>query len=259
MTLEEVKSLEQEEPAEQQRSLPRIDRGFSAEIFRANRAPTAISPETLKQIVAGLTTVPDDFNILPKVKRITIDRQREVYRSRRTLRLGICRGARFRFAPAGGRAGAFVGPGQPARHFQPSARVSLRCENGQAVSAAAPSRAEPGADLHLQQPAFRSRGPRFRLRLLARLPEHALPLGSAVRRFREWRADHHRSVHRLGGIEMAAAERNRASSCRTATKARDRSIPARGSSVSSRPARKTISRSATSRPRRNIFTFCAGR
>ena len=39
-------------------------------------------------------------------------------------------------------------------------------------------------------------------------PEHALLVGSAVRRFRQWRANDHRSVHRLGGIEMAAAERH---------------------------------------------------
>jgi len=33
----------------------------------------------LQQIVDGLTRVPEGFNVLPKVKRITIDRQREVY------------------------------------------------------------------------------------------------------------------------------------------------------------------------------------
>jgi 2-oxoglutarate dehydrogenase E1 component len=33
----------------------------------------------LKQIVDGLTRVPENFNVLPKVKRITIDRQREVF------------------------------------------------------------------------------------------------------------------------------------------------------------------------------------
>ena len=33
----------------------------------------------LKQIVDGLTRVPDDFNVLPKMKRIAIDRRREVF------------------------------------------------------------------------------------------------------------------------------------------------------------------------------------
>ena len=41
--------------------------------------PTAITPETLKQIVDGLTRVPEDFNILPKIKRMLIGRRREVF------------------------------------------------------------------------------------------------------------------------------------------------------------------------------------
>ncbi|HEY1771062.1 MAG TPA: 2-oxoglutarate dehydrogenase E1 component [Chthoniobacterales bacterium] len=47
--------------------------------YSGKSGPTAISTEMLKRIVDGLTTVPDDFNVLPKVKRITIDRQREVF------------------------------------------------------------------------------------------------------------------------------------------------------------------------------------
>ncbi len=77
MTLEEVKSVEKEQA---ERKNPFLE---STAVFQPKysdkSAPTAISPEMLKQIVAGLTRVPDDFNVLPKVKRITIDRQREVY------------------------------------------------------------------------------------------------------------------------------------------------------------------------------------
>ena len=47
--------------------------------------------------------------------------------------------------------------------------------------------------------------------------------------------------------------------CRTATKGRDRSIRAHGSSDSCKLARKTTSRSVTSRLRRNIFTCCDDR
>ena len=77
MTLEEVKSIEKEEPGKRNRfheSTAVFQPKYSSE-----SAPTAISPERLKQIVAGLTTVPEGFNLLPKVRRITIDRQREVY------------------------------------------------------------------------------------------------------------------------------------------------------------------------------------
>ncbi|MDQ3117932.1 MAG: 2-oxoglutarate dehydrogenase E1 component [Verrucomicrobiota bacterium] len=77
--LEEVKALEKASPEEQNRFTE------STAVFQpkysGKSGPTAIKPEMLQQIVAGLTTVPEDFNILPKVKRITIDRQREVYQA----------------------------------------------------------------------------------------------------------------------------------------------------------------------------------
>ncbi len=47
--------------------------------YHGKSGPTAIAPEVLQQIVDGLTKVPEDFNILPKVKRITIDRLREAF------------------------------------------------------------------------------------------------------------------------------------------------------------------------------------
>ena len=40
---------------------------------------TAISAETLKTIVDGLTTVPSDFRVLPKVRKTVLERRREVF------------------------------------------------------------------------------------------------------------------------------------------------------------------------------------
>ena len=40
---------------------------------------TAITAETLKMIVDGLTTVPSDFRVLPKVRKTLLERRREVY------------------------------------------------------------------------------------------------------------------------------------------------------------------------------------
>jgi 2-oxoglutarate dehydrogenase E1 component len=74
---QEVKALEKE----QEDQLNRFQE--STAVFQpkysGDSAPTAITPELLKQVVDGLTTVPPDFNVLRKVRRITIDRQREVY------------------------------------------------------------------------------------------------------------------------------------------------------------------------------------
>jgi 2-oxoglutarate dehydrogenase E1 component len=75
--LQEVKSLE-EEQADLQKRFQESTAVFQPQ-YSSETAPTAISAEMLKQIVDGLTRVPDDFNVLPKVKRITIDRQREAY------------------------------------------------------------------------------------------------------------------------------------------------------------------------------------
>ncbi len=79
MTLDEVKSIEKER-AEQKDRFRESTAVFQPK-YSSQTRPTAISAETLKQIVDGLTKVPEDFNILPKVKRITIDRQREVYKA----------------------------------------------------------------------------------------------------------------------------------------------------------------------------------
>ncbi|MGZ4985515.1 MAG: 2-oxoglutarate dehydrogenase E1 component, partial [Chthoniobacterales bacterium] len=40
---------------------------------------TAISVETLRTIAEGLTRVPNDFNVLPKIKRIVLDHRRKVF------------------------------------------------------------------------------------------------------------------------------------------------------------------------------------
>jgi 2-oxoglutarate dehydrogenase E1 component len=47
--------------------------------YTCSSAPTAISPEMLKTIVAGLTRVPEDFFVQPKIKRIVIDHRRKVF------------------------------------------------------------------------------------------------------------------------------------------------------------------------------------
>src|SRR5207244_4932963 len=47
--------------------------------YTISSVSTAISTDTLKIIVDGLTRVPADFNIQPKIKRIVLDHQRKVF------------------------------------------------------------------------------------------------------------------------------------------------------------------------------------
>ena len=213
----------------------------------------------LQQIVDGLTRVPDDFNVLPKVKRITIDRQRQTYEAGGPYDWGFAEALAF---------GSLLLEGIPVRlSGQDSRRGTFShrhsflydAKTRKPLSPAPPSRAEPGANLHLQQPALRGGRARLRLRLLARLPEHALPVGGAVWRFRQWRAGDHRPVHRLSRIEMAAAKRHRPPSPARLRGPGAGTFQCAARALPASSAPRTISRSATSRRPRNTSTFCAAR
>jgi 2-oxoglutarate dehydrogenase E1 component len=77
MPLDNVKALEKQkgdQPAKFQESTA----VFQPE-YTSSSEPTAISEEMLERIVDGLTRVPADFNIQPKIKRIVLDYQRKIF------------------------------------------------------------------------------------------------------------------------------------------------------------------------------------
>jgi 2-oxoglutarate dehydrogenase E1 component len=77
LVLQEVKSIEEETAGGQARFKE------STAVFQPQYTdegePTAISPEMLRQIVDGLTSVPEEFNVIQKVRRTVLDRRREVF------------------------------------------------------------------------------------------------------------------------------------------------------------------------------------
>jgi 2-oxoglutarate dehydrogenase E1 component len=77
LVLQEVKSIEEEKAGGQARFKE------STAVFQPQYTdegkPTAISPEVLRQIVEGLTRVPENFDVIPKVRRTVLDRRREVF------------------------------------------------------------------------------------------------------------------------------------------------------------------------------------
>src|SRR5882762_6842152 len=77
MALEYIKALEKQKTGEQAKFKE------STAVFQSKYSteskPTAISEETLRLIVDGLTRVPEGFHILPKVKRMLIDRRRQIF------------------------------------------------------------------------------------------------------------------------------------------------------------------------------------
>src|SRR6185369_1830253 len=77
LPLENVKAREKDEIAEQAK-FKESTAVFQPE-YTSTSEPTAISEETLRTIVNGLTRVPDGFNIQPKIKRIVLEHQRKVF------------------------------------------------------------------------------------------------------------------------------------------------------------------------------------
>jgi len=81
MTLQEVKAIEEEASQGNAQGKFTDSTAVFQPKYTTDSAPTAISPETLRQIVDGLTRVPADFNVLPKIKRIVLDQRRQIFES----------------------------------------------------------------------------------------------------------------------------------------------------------------------------------
>ncbi|MEY2559246.1 MAG: 2-oxoglutarate dehydrogenase component [Verrucomicrobiota bacterium] len=77
LVLQEVKSIEEEQAGEKAR-FQESTAVFQPQ-YTSEGTPTAISAEMLRQIVDGLTRVPENFDVIPKVKRTVLDRRREVF------------------------------------------------------------------------------------------------------------------------------------------------------------------------------------
>ena len=77
MALDNVKALEKERPGKQAK-FKESTAVFQPQ-YTSESEPTAITEETLTKIVHGLTRVPEDFNLQPKIKRIVLEHQRKVF------------------------------------------------------------------------------------------------------------------------------------------------------------------------------------
>jgi 2-oxoglutarate dehydrogenase E1 component len=77
MTRDEVNAIEKRRTNQKARF--RESTAIFQPEYRSESEPTAISEETLRTIVDGLTRVPDGFEVQPKIQRIVLDHQREVF------------------------------------------------------------------------------------------------------------------------------------------------------------------------------------
>ena len=77
MALEEVKAIEKQKADKRARFIE--SNAVFQPAYQSSPVPTAISEEMLRTIVDGLTRVPENFDLQPKVKRIVIDHRRKVF------------------------------------------------------------------------------------------------------------------------------------------------------------------------------------
>ena len=180
-------------------------------------------------------------------------------RQGRQSRLGLRRSAGLRHAGARRHGGAPQRPGFRPRHLQPAPSGVLRFRDRQALRAHAAHLARSGALRRVRQLAQRVRRAGLRVRLQRGRAAGAGDLGSAVRRFRQRRADHDRPVHLLLRAEVGTAQRPGDAAAPRLRRAGPRNTPARASSATSRCARKTTCRCATAPRRRNTSTCCGAR
>ena len=185
-------------------------------------------------------------------------RQARDVRQRRRLRLGDRRGARLRQLCHGRLRRAPVGPGFGPRHLQPAPRGLGRPDRRAQVRAAVP-RCRTASSRCYDSPLSEYGVLGFEYGYAMRRSQDAGAVGSAVRRLRQRRADHHRPVHRRGRSQVAARQRPRAAAAARLRRPGPGALARPGSSASCSSARRTTSRSATSPRRRTTSTSCAGR
>jgi hypothetical protein len=233
--------------------------GFNKPGRSRNRAPQRAHRDRAKlfdSLGRTLTTVPDDLTrstrrwpacSMPSARCSRRHRVRLGDRARRWPSAAAVR--RLRRAP--------VGPGFGARHVQPAPRglgrpdrrAQATCRSHRAA------RQVRSADSPLSEYGVLG----FEYGYAMRRPQDAGAVGSAVRRFRQRRADHDRSVHRRRRSQVAARQRPRAAAAARLRRPGAGTLSRPGSNASCSCARRTTSRSATSPRRRTTSTFCAAR
>lgn len=167
---------------------------------------TGVSAETLRRLGETVTTVPEGFQVNPKIARL-LETRRKMCEGDQPLDWGGGGGSGLCHPARRAGAGAALRSGQPAGNLQPSPQRPPRHGNRRPLHPAGPYRQVPGPHRPDQQSADRGGGAGLRVRLRHRLPRVPGDLGGPVRRFRQRRPGLYRPVHRLGRDQMEPALR----------------------------------------------------
>ncbi len=156
----------------------------------------------------GLTLVPRYFAIHPKIKKL-LEQRAEMGQGKRAIDYGMAEGLAFGSLLDAGRSRPPERPGHAARHLQPSPCGARRHQRRECIHSA-PSLAADQAKFEVYNSILSEAACiGFEYGYSRDYPEVARALGSPVRRLRQWRADHHRSVHRRRRRQVGTALRPR--------------------------------------------------
>ncbi len=117
--------------------------------YTTSSMPTAISEKMLKAIVDGLTRIPAGFEVQPKIKRIILDHQREIFEAGGPYEWHYAEALAFGSLLLEGIPVRLSGQDSSRGHVQHPPFGALSRENGGTVCAAPASGRETGAHLHL--------------------------------------------------------------------------------------------------------------
>ncbi len=156
----------------------------------ARHTRTAIPVERLRELNRALLTFPEGFTVHPKLQR-AIKRRLEALddADARVIEWATAEDLALASILEDGTAVRMTGQDTRARHLQPASRRLPRREDGRHLHAAGASAAGDRRLRNPQQPALGRRGARLRVRLQRAGAVPPRPVGSAVRRFRQRRAD----------------------------------------------------------------------
>ena len=119
LRLQEVKAIE-EEQADRKARFSESTAVFQPEYTDESPADRDQPPRRCARSWKASRACPEDFDVLPKVKRIVLDRRREIFEAGGPYDWALCRSARLRLAAPGRNPGSPLRPGQPPRNIQPS-------------------------------------------------------------------------------------------------------------------------------------------
>jgi hypothetical protein len=228
-------------------SCPSLRKSLACPARTARPVETAVPEEKLrKEIGAAITKEPANFELNPKIKRFLEQRRDMVEGKARST--GARRGARLRHLLDSELPRAPLRPGQPPRHLQPAPLRPLRREDARALQAAQQHQAGPG---HASA-STTARSPSTPCSASTTATASISPTCSCSGRRSSATSP---TARRSSSTSTSPARETKWGETSSIVlllphgyTARARSIPARASSATSRPAPRTTSRSPTPTP-----------